>query len=126
LLEQAADELAKHHRAICQHCDANADWTYAGGTFSSRLLLERLSGGLASLRRHRNFPLLVARFWLPPNFSTGRWTRAGSGKSPPLLTALVRKRLKPSIKNNEGWEHAQIFLATTWFSGLSLCHAQFG
>ncbi|KPH04347.1 N-acetylglucosamine kinase (plasmid) [Rhizobium acidisoli] len=42
LLEQAADELAKHHRAISRHSDAIADWTYAGGTFSSRLLLELL------------------------------------------------------------------------------------
>ncbi|MBX5162231.1 MULTISPECIES: BadF/BadG/BcrA/BcrD ATPase family protein [unclassified Rhizobium] len=42
LLEQAADELSKHHRAISGHCDANADWTYAGGTFSSRLLLGAL------------------------------------------------------------------------------------
>ncbi|MGO4137041.1 N-acetylglucosamine kinase [Rhizobium brockwellii] len=42
LIEQAADELAKHHEAIAGHCDPDADWTYAGGTFSSRLLLEAL------------------------------------------------------------------------------------
>ncbi|OWV73836.1 N-acetylglucosamine kinase [Rhizobium sp. R339] len=42
LLEQAADELSKHHHAISRHCRADADWTYAGGTFSSRLLLEAL------------------------------------------------------------------------------------
>ncbi|MGO6705017.1 BadF/BadG/BcrA/BcrD ATPase family protein, partial [Rhizobium ruizarguesonis] len=42
LIEQAADELAKHHEAIAGHCDPGADWTYAGGTFSSRLLLEAL------------------------------------------------------------------------------------
>jgi N-acetylglucosamine kinase-like BadF-type ATPase len=40
LIEKAADELAKHHRAIASHCEAGTDWTYAGGTFSSRLLLE--------------------------------------------------------------------------------------
>ena len=40
LIEKAADELAKHHWAISSHCEAGADWTYAGGTFSSRLLLE--------------------------------------------------------------------------------------
>ncbi|NLS08088.1 N-acetylglucosamine kinase [Rhizobium sp. P32RR-XVIII] len=40
LIEKAADELAKHHHAIAGHCEAGADWTYAGGTFSSRLLLE--------------------------------------------------------------------------------------
>lgn len=42
LIEQAADELAKHHRAIASHCSAEDRWTYAGGTFSSRLLLEAL------------------------------------------------------------------------------------
>ena len=40
LIEKAADELAKHHRAISGHCESGTDWTYAGGTFSSRLLLE--------------------------------------------------------------------------------------
>jgi glucosamine kinase len=40
LIERAAGELAKHHRAIAGHCDTGTDWTYAGGTFSSRLLLE--------------------------------------------------------------------------------------
>jgi len=42
LLEQAADELAKHYRAIAPNGDSNADWTYAGGTFSSALLLGAL------------------------------------------------------------------------------------
>lgn len=42
LLQQAADELAKHHRAIAGHCDADADWTYAGGTLSSGILLDAL------------------------------------------------------------------------------------
>ncbi|OCJ10272.1 N-acetylglucosamine kinase [Rhizobium sp. AC27/96] len=42
LLEQAADELARHHRAIAEHCDPGAEWTYAGGTFSSRILLSAL------------------------------------------------------------------------------------
>ncbi|TCL64082.1 BadF/BadG/BcrA/BcrD ATPase family protein [Rhizobium sp. BK251] len=40
LIEKAADELSKHYRAISSHCEAGTDWTYAGGTFSSRLLLE--------------------------------------------------------------------------------------
>jgi N-acetylglucosamine kinase-like BadF-type ATPase len=47
LLEQAADELAKHYQAISGHCDPDADWTYAGGTFSSPILrnaLERRIG----------------------------------------------------------------------------------
>lgn len=41
LLDQAADELAKHYRAVAP--DANgADWTHAGGTFASGLLLTAL------------------------------------------------------------------------------------
>ncbi len=40
LIEKAAEELAKHHWAISGHCETGTDWTYAGGTFSSRLLLE--------------------------------------------------------------------------------------
>ena len=40
LIEKAAEELAKHHWAISGHCETGSDWTYAGGTFSSRLLLE--------------------------------------------------------------------------------------
>ncbi len=40
LIERAAEELAKHHWAISGHCETSTDWTYAGGTFSSRLLLE--------------------------------------------------------------------------------------
>lgn len=42
LLERAADELAKHYHAIAGHCDAGADWSFAGGTFASRTLIEAL------------------------------------------------------------------------------------
>ncbi|MDM9624933.1 BadF/BadG/BcrA/BcrD ATPase family protein [Rhizobium sp. S152] len=42
LLDLAADELAKHHRAIAGHCEPGADWTFAGGTFRSTVLLNAL------------------------------------------------------------------------------------
>jgi len=42
LLEMAAEQLARHHFAIAAHCEANAEWTYAGGTFKSRLLQDAL------------------------------------------------------------------------------------
>ncbi|WP_018899525.1 BadF/BadG/BcrA/BcrD ATPase family protein [Rhizobium sp. 2MFCol3.1] len=42
LLDLAADELAKHHRAIVGHCGPEADWTFAGGTFKSTILLKAL------------------------------------------------------------------------------------
>lgn len=40
LIERAADELAKHAAAIAQ--GPVAEWTYAGGTFASRMLLDAL------------------------------------------------------------------------------------
>ncbi|MET3649956.1 N-acetylglucosamine kinase [Phyllobacterium ifriqiyense] len=55
LLEQAADELAKHHRAIADHCDPDAPWTYAGGTFSSLILLKALESRIG---RPAGFPKL--------------------------------------------------------------------
>lgn len=42
LLENAADELAKHYFAIAENCSGDTDWTYAGGTFSSQRLLSAL------------------------------------------------------------------------------------
>ncbi|MBB5663678.1 N-acetylglucosamine kinase-like BadF-type ATPase [Rhizobium leguminosarum] len=42
LFELAADELAKHYRAVAGHCEPEADWTYAGGTFRSSTLLKAL------------------------------------------------------------------------------------
>jgi len=42
LLDLAADELAKHHRAIAGHCEMGADWTFAGGTLRSAGLLQAL------------------------------------------------------------------------------------
>lgn len=43
LMEQAADELARHVSAIAPHCASDADWTYAGGTFASPALLAALT-----------------------------------------------------------------------------------
>lgn len=42
LLDLAAEELAKHHRAIAGHCEPGADWTFAGGTLRSTVLLQAL------------------------------------------------------------------------------------
>ena len=39
----AADELAKHVAAIARHCGPAADWTYAGGAFASRVLLDAVT-----------------------------------------------------------------------------------
>jgi glucosamine kinase len=48
LIERAADELAKHCRAIAGHCAPDAGWTYAGGTFSSHILLDALERRIGS------------------------------------------------------------------------------
>ena len=39
----AADQLAKHVAAIARHCGPASDWTYAGGTFASRILLDAVT-----------------------------------------------------------------------------------
>ncbi|MBB2973257.1 BadF/BadG/BcrA/BcrD ATPase family protein [Mesorhizobium sp. RMAD-H1] len=57
LIEQAADELAKHFTAISGSCDPDAPWSYAGGTFASRRLL-------AALERRTGRPSVPPR--LPP------------------------------------------------------------
>jgi N-acetylglucosamine kinase-like BadF-type ATPase len=49
LIEQAADELAKHHRAMTAHCGPDAEWTYAGGTLASQTLLTALTRGIGRL-----------------------------------------------------------------------------
>lgn len=42
LLENAAEELAKHYFAVAKKGMEHTDWTYAGGTFSSPVLLSAL------------------------------------------------------------------------------------
>ncbi|EJC83271.1 putative N-acetylglucosamine kinase [Rhizobium leguminosarum bv. trifolii WSM2297] len=42
LIDQAAGELARHHEAVAGYCDPDAEWSYAGGTFSSQILLGKL------------------------------------------------------------------------------------
>jgi N-acetylglucosamine kinase-like BadF-type ATPase len=39
IVEAAADELARHVRAIERRAGRDAPWSYAGGTFKSRFLL---------------------------------------------------------------------------------------
>ena len=43
IIDAAADELAKHIAAIAGRCDPDADWTYAGGSFASRILLDAVT-----------------------------------------------------------------------------------
>ncbi|WP_420963465.1 N-acetylglucosamine kinase [Brucella sp. IR073] len=57
LIKRAADELARHFRAIVHSGGPDAPWTYAGGTFASPLLL-------ATLERRIGRPPVPPR--LPP------------------------------------------------------------
>src|SRR6185503_2287123 len=43
IINQAADELVKHITAIARYCGPAADWTYAGGAFASRVLLDAVT-----------------------------------------------------------------------------------
>ncbi|NLR99923.1 N-acetylglucosamine kinase [Rhizobium sp. P38BS-XIX] len=56
LLEKASDELAKHYHAIADHCDAQASWTFAGGTFGSRVLIEALERRIGRLATGPKLP----------------------------------------------------------------------
>jgi len=48
IIEAAADELAKHHRAVVAASGVKAPWSYAGGTFGSRLLREALAARIGA------------------------------------------------------------------------------
>lgn len=43
LIDAAADELTKHISTIARRCGPDADWSYAGGAFASRLLLDAVA-----------------------------------------------------------------------------------
>ncbi|MBB3454820.1 N-acetylglucosamine kinase-like BadF-type ATPase [Rhizobium sp. BK313] len=106
LIEQAADELAKHHQAIAGHCDPGTDWTYAGGTFSSRLLLAALEqrigrpaiaprlppigGALLAAAQLLDWP--IDEGWIGQIAATAKAAAAYSGDA--------------DLNNKERWEHA--------------------
>lgn len=106
LIEQAADELAKHHQAIAGHCDPETDWTYAGGTFSSRLLLTALErrigrpaiaprlppigGALLAAAQLLDWP--IDEGWIGQIAATAKAVAAHSGDA--------------DLNNKERWEHA--------------------
>jgi N-acetylglucosamine kinase-like BadF-type ATPase len=48
ILEEAADELARHFRAIARLAGATLPWSYAGGTFNSRVLREAVTSRIGS------------------------------------------------------------------------------
>jgi N-acetylglucosamine kinase-like BadF-type ATPase len=48
ILEAAADELARLFRAIARSAGATMPWSYAGGTFNSRLLREAVTSRIGS------------------------------------------------------------------------------
>jgi N-acetylglucosamine kinase-like BadF-type ATPase len=107
LIGQAADELAKHYQAIAGHCDPGSAWTYAGGTFSSRLLLKTveqrigkpaiapklppIGGALLAAARRLDWP--IDEDWLEQIAKAARTVSAAhSGDA--------------ELNNNGRWEHA--------------------
>ena len=48
ILEDAADELARHFRAIAQRAGQSLPWSYAGGTFNSHVLRESVTARIGS------------------------------------------------------------------------------
>ncbi len=106
LIEQAGRELAKHHQAITARFETVPDWTYAGGTFSSRLLQE-------AVERHIGTPPVAAI--LPP--IGGALLAAAQllgwpiddgwlGQIAASASFLAASTNETSLNHNEGWEHA--------------------
>lgn len=106
LIERAADELAKLHRAIAKDSDPVGDWTYAGGTFSSPLLL-------ASVERRIGRPAISPR--LPP--IGGALLAAAQllgwpidegwiGQVAATAKAAAAQSGSADLNNKERWEHA--------------------
>lgn len=107
LLQRAADALAGHHAAVAGYCGKDADWTYAGGTFASVLLLEFLEqrigrpakaprllpigGALLAAARNLGWPLDDG--WLEPVAASAR---AASAQPTP----------DENSNDKKGWEHA--------------------
>jgi glucosamine kinase len=56
ILEQAADELARHIRAIAAHAGVRLAWSYAGGAFGSRVLREAVATRIGSPPRPPRLP----------------------------------------------------------------------
>jgi len=48
ILEQAAEELARHVRTVARLAGLPLEWSYAGGTFSSRVLREAVASRIGS------------------------------------------------------------------------------
>jgi N-acetylglucosamine kinase-like BadF-type ATPase len=48
ILEEAAEELARHFRAIARHAGATLPWSYAGGAFNSRVLRDAVAARIGS------------------------------------------------------------------------------
>jgi N-acetylglucosamine kinase-like BadF-type ATPase len=48
ILEEAADELARHFRAIAKPAGVTLPWSYAGGTFNSPVLREAVASRIGS------------------------------------------------------------------------------
>lgn len=106
LIEQAADELARHHSAISGHCDNDASWTYAGGSFNSALLLGSLARRIGKSPVPSKLPpiggALLAAAQLLDWFPDESWF----GQVAATADSVGTSANKLSIKNNEGWEHA--------------------
>jgi glucosamine kinase len=86
ILDDAAEELTRHVRAIAKLAGAHLEWSYAGGTFGSRLLREGVAARIGSQPR---LPLL------PP--IGGALLAAAQHLDWPVHTAWV-ERLAASIQ----------------------------
>lgn len=106
LIEQAAAELAKHHRAIAAKAGPDADWTYAGGTFASTLLLEALERLIGRPPAAPKLPPIGGALLAAAQLLDWPLDESWIGQVAATADGVDAKQNECSLKINEGWDHA--------------------
>jgi len=102
LIGHAADELAKHFRAINS---AAADWTYAGGTFASRSLLRELEKRIGRPPVPPRLPPIGGALLAAAQLLDWPVDEGWIGQLAAAAQALVAQSGETDLKNKERREH---------------------
>jgi glucosamine kinase len=106
LIDQAALELAKHFRAVAGHCGAGTDWTYAGGTFASALLLQALERQIGRPPVPPELPPIGGALLAAAQLLDWPLDACWFGQIAATADSVEAKQREISRNNNEGWVHA--------------------
>ena len=91
ILEQAAEELARHVRTVARLAGLSPDWSYAGGTFSSRVLREAVASRIGSPPRPPLLPPIGGALLAAAQHLDWQTDRPGSSVLPPRFEAAPAK-----------------------------------